>query len=53
MKVLVRRNLFTKFESLTLKGSKDIAQVKVFENRSNSKVKVTRSKVKVANESPC
>ena len=40
MKGLITRNLHVKYESPTKYSSRDTAKVKVFENRSNFKVKV-------------
>ena len=42
-----------KYESPTSSGWEDMAKVKVFESRSNSKVKVTRSKILVPMERSC
>ena len=41
------------YESSIPSGSKAMAKVKVFQNRSNLKVKVTRSKINVPCERSC
>jgi hypothetical protein len=43
-------HLYFKYQSSSTFGSKDIAQVKVFQIRSKLKIKVTRSKVLIKNE---
>ena len=50
---LVTRNTDVKYESPIISGKKVMAKVKVFKNRSNFKVKVTRSKIMVPRERPC
>ena len=52
-KGLVTRNVHMKYESPTSSGSEAMTQVKVFKSRSNSKVKVTRSKILVPIKRSC
>jgi hypothetical protein len=49
----VTKNPYVKYESPITYHSKDISNVKVLRNRPNSKVKVTRSKMKVPIQRSC